>query len=324
MTTMETLVMAFGAMGLGIILLVKGGNWTVDAAIFLAKHMGVSRLVIGLTVVAFGTSLPELVISVNSNYQNLPGIALGNVIGSNTANILLVIGATALIGTLSVIPRLVIRDLSMMLVATLILAGLMKYGTIGHLAGLLMIIILLLYTFWIYRKASVSGIETGEESEEPFFKNLKISVLFLILGLLGITAGAEFLVRGAKISAAIIGVPDAVIGLSIIAIGTSLPELSTCLVAAGKKQTDIVIGNIVGSNIFNILMIIGMTALLKPIQTGLAAAQLSELDIWITLAVSLIFAAILFFYGKINRFIGIIFLGAYTVYMVSIFAFYIT
>lgn len=320
----EALIIALGAMGMGMVLLVKGGNWTVDAAVYIARHMGVSRLLVGLTIIAFGTSLPELIVSVNSNFSDLPGIALGNVLGSNTANILLVIGTTAIFATLKAQPKRVFRDLMLMMGASAVLAGLMIYGVIGFFAGFGMIAVLIGYTLWEYRKAKVHGFDAEEDEDDPVFKDLKTSVLFLAFGLFGIAAGAEFLVRGAKASAEVIGVPDAVIGLSIIAIGTSLPELSTCIIAAMKKQTDIVIGNIIGSNIFNVLMIIGVTSVLKPIDLGLAAPQLVEFDIWIMLAISLVFTLILLLYRKINRFLGIVFLGAYAVYMAVIFARYLT
>lgn len=321
----EVFVMALGAMGMGMILLVKGGNWTVDAAIYLAKHVGVSRLLIGLTVIAFGTSLPELIVSINSNYHELPGIALGNVIGSNVANIMLVIGATALFATLAADPKRLFRDLVLMILATLALAGLMLHGHIGPLPGILMCLTLVAYTLWEYRKAKLHGTAGEEEdTDDPVFKNLKTSMLYLLMGLTGIAFGAEFLIRGAKTSAEVIGVPDAVIGLSVIAIGTSLPELSTCLIAAFKKQTDIILGNIIGSNIFNILLIIGLTAILHPIDMSHAAEQLTDLDIWVTLGVSVMFALILLLYKKINRAIGIAFLIGYTIYMGAIFALYLT
>lgn len=321
--SLEALIIACGAMGMGMVMLIRCGNWVVDAAVYLAKHMGVSRLLVGLTIVAFGTSLPELIVSVTSNFQGLPGIALGNVIGSNTANILLILGATALVSSLTIPPKRIARDLFVMLGATIALAALMLSGHIGHLAGLTMIGALMLYTYVEYRKAKAHGFDPHDEEDDPIFKNLATSLLFLGLGLAGIAMGAEFLVRGAKTGASIVGVPDAVIGLSIIAIGTSLPELSTCLIAASKKQTDIVLGNIIGSNIFNILMIVGMTALLKPVDLSLAGTQLVKLDIWIALAVSLLLSVLLLLHRKINRFLGILFLAAYTVYIMTIFALYI-
>ena len=324
LTATEAFVIAIGAMGMGMMLLIRGGNWTVDASIYLAKHLGVSRLLIGLTVIAFGTSLPELIVSINSNFRDLPGIALGNVIGSNIANILLVIGATAFVAQLTVQPKRVRRDLVIMVSVTAILAGLMILDWINHTAGFCLFALLVIYTLWEYRHSKIHGHEDEDHEDDPVFKNLKASAGFLLLGLAGIALGAEFLIRGATISAEVIGVPDAVIALSVIAIGTSLPELSTCIIAASKKQSDIVIGNIIGSNLFNILMIVGITAMLKPIDMSLAAPQLTELDIWITLAVSIIFSLILLFYKKINRMLGILFLGSYIIYMGVIFALYLT
>lgn len=322
----EALVIALGAMGMGMMLLVRGGNWTVDAAIYLARHMGVSRLIVGLTIVAFGTSLPELIVSIDANITGLPGIALGNVIGSNVANILLVIGATACVATLhakSESKRLR-RDMTVMLVSTLALALMMVSGEISRAEGIIMVAMLIGYTAWQYRKASVHGEEPEEELDEPVYKDLKTSLVFMVLGLAGVALGAEFLIRGATTSARVLGVPDAVIGLSVIAVGTSLPELSTCLIAAMKKQTSIVLGNIIGSNIFNVLMIIGVTSVIKPIDMSLTVPQLVDMDVWVTLGVSLIFTLILLLYRKMDRFLGILFLCGYAAYIAAIFKFYLT
>jgi cation:H+ antiporter len=314
-TTIEAFILALGSLGLGMIMLIRGGNWTIDGSVFIARHFGISPLVVGFTIVAFGTSLPELLVSVNANFHHLPGIAIGNVLGSNIANILLVVGATAMFTVIYAVPKELLRDIVMMLFATLLLVYLMQLDQISHLAGVLMVVILLSYVLWQYLKARQGDIPV-EEIEEPEFKTLKASIMFLITGLVFIALGAEFLVRGAKVSAVVIGVPEAVIGLSVIALGTSLPELSTCLVAAKKQQTDLVIGNILGSNVFNILMILGVTASIQPIDMTKVAPQLMSIDIWIVLVVSIIFSLLLLLYQKINRFIGIVFLSAYAIYII--------
>ena len=321
LTTTEAFILALGSLGLGMVMLIRGGGWTIDAAVYLARHFGISPLVVGFTVVAFGTSLPELLVSVNANFHHLPGIALGNVIGSNIANILLVLGATALVSTIMAVPQALMRDIIMMMVASVFLAFLLMMDDISRVMGGMMILVLLAYVLWQYIKARQGEIPV-EEIDEPQFKTLRASLVFLVTGLVFIALGAEFLVRGAKVSATVIGVPEAVIGLSVIALGTSLPELSTCLIAARKKQTDIILGNILGSNVFNILMIIGLTAMVKPIPLGHIEPQLVNIDIWVMLGVSTVLSALLLFYRKVNRAIGILFLLFYFGYIAAMYGLY--
>lgn len=249
---------------------------------------------------------------------------MGNVIGSNIANILLVIGASVLITTMYVkITKGLIKDLVMMLLSSFLLLGLMFHGEISRVAGMAMVALLLMYVFLQYRMAMKGELEV-EEEELQDFKHPAQPYMFLLIGLIGVAAGAEFLVRGASQSATIIGIPEDVIALSIIAFGTSLPELSTSIIGARKGHSDMALGNIVGSNVFNVLMIIGVTALVKPIVESSYAPQLLEFDIWFMLAVSLIFAALLVFYRKITKPIGIVFVSAYILYNIYIFAIYFT
>lgn len=319
----EILVLAIGALGLGMYLLFKGGNWTIDAAVYIANKFGISPLVIGFTIVAFGTSLPELLVSVNANLAGSPGIAIGNVIGSNIANILLVVGVTAFFATLISIPREILRDIVMMLLSSTLMMAFMFHGSISTMAGGIMIAVLLTYVLWQYRMASKGKIEV-EEIDAPDYKHFWHGIAFLVLGLAAISLGAEFLVRGAKVSAGIIGVPEDVIGLSVIALGTSLPELSTCVAAALKRQSDIVIGNILGSNVFNVLMIVGATALIKPIDDSAIAPQVLTLDIWVMLGVAVLFSLILLTYKKINKVIGTVFVAGYVFYIGLIYALYLS
>lgn len=321
-TTFEAFMLASGCMLVGILMLVKGGNWTVDSSVYVAKHFGISPLVVGFTIVAFGTSLPELVISVLANMQGSPGIALGNVVGSNIANILLVIGVTASFAVLHAKrSRALVKDLAFMLISTIALAALLMGGDVPRIAGGIMIIVLAVYVFLQY-KIALSGDSAPAEEEEddaPEFSHHLEPYVFLVLGLVAVAFGAEFLVRGARVSASIIGVPEAIIALSVIAVGTSLPELSTSIIAARKGQSQMILGNIIGSNVFNILMIIGFTALTKPIIAGTYAAQLATFDIWLALGVSGIFAALLLTRQKIGRIAGISFLIAYVAYNIAIF-----
>lgn len=322
-TNEELLILAVGALGLGMYLLFKGGDWTIDAAVYIAKRLGVSPLVIGFTIIAFGTSLPELLVSVNANLAGSPGIAIGNVIGSNIANILFVVGTTALFATLVAVPRELMRDIIMMLLSSLLMLGFMFHGHINMVAGGVMIAILTVYVLWQYTMASKGKIEV-EELDETRYNHFVHGLIFLLLGLFAIAAGAEFLVRGAKVSATIIGVPEDVIGLSVIALGTSLPELSTCVIAALKRQSDIVIGNILGSNVFNILMIIGLTAIVKPIEQSAIAPQVLTLDIWVMLGVSALFSVLLLTIKKINKPVGIVFVTGYVFYIGLIYALYLS
>ncbi|MGH1374861.1 MAG: calcium/sodium antiporter [Alphaproteobacteria bacterium] len=312
----DATILSLGALFLGIIMLIKGGNWAVDAAVFIARRYGISPMVVGFTIIAFGTSLPELIVSVYANLQGSPGIALGNVLGSNIANVFMVLGFSALLVTLRTnVTKLLVRDLGFMIVATVFLAGLLHYGEISQGIGFLMIAILLSYVFLQYKTTKADEFEAGEIDEmESVFQNELMAYGTLLLGLICIAVGAEFLVRGAKVSAGLIGVPEDVIGLTVIAFGTSLPELSTSIIAVRKGQTDMVIGNVIGSNVFNILMILGCTSMIKPIADGSFAPQLASFDVWITLAVSIIFTLVLLLFGRINRLTGCLFFSSYVAY----------
>ena len=318
LSNFELFFLAIGAMGLGTMLLVRGGDWTIDAAVYIARKIGVSPLVVGFTVVAFGTSLPELIVSVNANLNGSAGIAIGNVLGSNIANILLVIGASAAVTTLITDPKSVLRDILAMILATILIMAMMLTGAITPVAGAIMIALLVAYVVWQYRNAKLGNIET-EDLEEPEFAKDVHAYLFLLGGLVFVALGAEFLVRGAQVSAGILGVPEAVIALSLIAIGTSLPELSTCIAAAMKKQSDIIIGNIIGSNFFNIMMILGTASVIKTIDVTQAGPEVITRDIWVMLGVTLFFSLTLLLRGKIGRVSGVLYLVAYAVYMVAIF-----
>ncbi|MEM9469032.1 MAG: calcium/sodium antiporter [Pseudomonadota bacterium] len=318
----QLFILSIGALGFGMYLLFKGGDWTIDSAVYIARKFGISPMVIGFTIVAFGTSFPELLVSVNANLAGSPGIAIGNVIGSNIANILFVVGATAIVATMVAVRKELLRDVIVMMLATVFMMYFMTTGAIGSFAGGIMIVFLLSYIIYQYIMTSKGKIKP-DEVEMPEFKNMGMACLFLLLGLGSIAFGAEFLVRGAKTAATIIGVPEAVIGLSIIAIGTSLPELSTCIIAAMKKQTDIILGNILGSNVFNILMIMGVTSMVKPIEQSAINPQVVSLDMWVMFGVSALFSLILLAYGKINKPIGIVFLAGYIFYIGLIYALYL-
>lgn len=327
LSTSEAFVFAITAILAGMYLLIKGGDWTVDSAVYIADRFGVSPMLVGFTIVAMGTSLPELVVSLFANIQGLGGIAIGNVIGSNIANILFVVGLTAVVVPLITNSKAIFKDLVMMLVASIIMLALMMDGDVERVPAIGMVILLIGYIFMQYKMNKQD--ELAEESDEDFsddeipsFKNDYLPYVFLLLGLVCIAVGADFLVRGAKTGALILGVPDAVVALSVIALGTSLPELSTCIIAARRGHSGIVVGNILGSNVFNILMIIGVTAIIKPIREGTYAPQLANLDVWVMMAVSVIFALVLLLYKKVDRPVGVSFVMAYVLYNAYIYAIY--
>ncbi|MEM7651274.1 MAG: calcium/sodium antiporter, partial [Pseudomonadota bacterium] len=274
--TLQSLFVPIAFMVFGIFLLIKGGNATIDSAVFIARRFGLSPMVVGFTVLAFGTSLPELIVSILSVLRGAEGIAMGNVIGSNIANILLVIGSATVIATMHItISKGLVRDVAMMLGSSFLLMVLMLYGEISRVAGIAMVVALLLYVFVQYRMAKQGEAALDPDAENvQDFKNPMQPYIFLGLGLLGVALGAEVLVRGASQSALILGIPEDIIALSVIALGTSLPELSTSIIGARRGHSDMALGNIVGSNVFNVLMIIGITAIVKPIAAGSYAAQL--------------------------------------------------
>lgn len=326
-TILTDLLWPITLMAAGIVLLVKGGAWTIDSSVFVARQFGISPLIVGFTIIAFGTSLPELLISVLANLEGSPGIALGNVIGSNIANVCLVIGLTAALVPLATQSPGIRRDVIMMLFTTGILAIIMTMGEIGRIVGGMLVAILIayvLYQYWSAKHGKVPADALVQEAQDVAeFSKPVFAYLFLLLGLVMIAGGAEVLVNGARQSAAILGVPEAVIALSVIALGTSLPELSTCLIAGRKGHSDIALGNILGSNVFNILMILGVTALVKPIAAGSFAPQLVSFDIYVMGISSLIFALLILGLKGIPRIAGIGFCLAYITYNIYIYAIYL-
>ncbi|MCL4678460.1 MAG: calcium/sodium antiporter [Alphaproteobacteria bacterium] len=320
LSSYEALVLALGSLFFGLFLLVRAGGWVIDSAVHIALHRGVSPMVVGFTIVGFGTSFPELVVSVLANIQGAPGIALGNVIGSNIANILLILGFVALFTTLRV-PRtpVLFFDLGFMVLCSLWLAVMLSGDYLGRFSAFLMLMALLGIVFLQFKRSQRSA-EKDHGLEASKYQNDFSAFFFLILGLLSIAAGAEFLVKGAQLSASMAGVPDSVIALSIVALGTSLPELSTSIIAARRGQDAILIGNIIGSNVFNILMILGFSALIKPITAGSFSPELANFDVWLALAVAIVFSGIMMIFGKINRLTGFLFCIAYFAYNVYIYA----
>ena len=245
----------------GLAALLVGGDLLVRGAVSVASRAGLSPLVIGITLVGFGTSTPELLTSLQAAFAGSPGIALGNVVGSNTANILLILGVAAAISPLAVARRTLVRDGGVAALAALAAAGLALTGEVGRIAGLVLIAGLLVYLWQAVRSGSGDSVETPEVPGMGLPLALGVFAGGLVLTLLG----ARFLVTGAIDLAEAFGMSQALIGVTIVAVGTSLPELVTSATAALRGRTDIALGNVVGSNIFNILGILGITAAVHPL-----------------------------------------------------------
>ena len=250
---------------LGLLLLVKGGDYLVDGSVAIAQRARLSRMVIGLTVVGFGTSMPELLVSLQSALMGNSGIAIGNVVGSNIANIALILGITALVHTIPT-QRITLRlDLPFMLLASVLFIAVAMTGTIGRVAGItgfLMLVAFVAYQVHNSRKASNASDEEGEQVEPMA---LWKALVMIIVAFAAMVFGANRLVEGASDIARQLGVTDRVIGLTIVAVGTSLPELFASVMAAVKGETDMAIGNIIGSVTFNLLCVIGLSAAITPI-----------------------------------------------------------
>lgn len=249
-------------LALGFFLLVKGADWFVDGASGLARKLGIPQLVIGLTIVAMGTSLPEAAVSISAALRGNAEITIGNIVGSNILNILIILGVTALIATLKVADSTVRYEIPFMIVATFVLLWLgYTGGQVTWLEGVILWVLFLLYLRYLYMMA-----KKGKEEEREAEQLSTAKIIGLILaGVVMIVAGSNFAVEGASNLAKALGISQRFIGLTIVAFGTSLPELVTSVSAARKHNADIAIGNIVGSNIFNILFIVGTTALITPV-----------------------------------------------------------
>nr|WP_281379026.1 calcium/sodium antiporter [Aurantimonas endophytica] len=293
----------------GLVGLFLGGEALVRGSVGIARRMAIPPLLIGLTVVGFGTSTPELLVSVDAAWRGSPDIALGNIVGSNIANILLIIGLSALVWPIKVMGATLKRDTAVMTLAALALVPIFALGDMGRLSGFILFAGLVAYLVWAYVQPGEIVVE--EEGIKPPASAL-ISVLWVIGGLVALMAGARFLVDGAVSIARDYGISEAFIGLTIVAVGTSLPELATSLIAAFRRQSEIAIGNIVGSNIFNILGILGVTAMIAPIPV---ASRFLTFDLPIMIALSLVLTGLLLTQKVIGRGVGVAMLAGYGAYV---------
>ncbi|MGV6850321.1 MAG: calcium/sodium antiporter [Marinibacterium sp.] len=311
---------AWALVGLGLVMLVLAGDLMVRGAVNLSLRLGIPALIISLTIVAFGTSAPELLVAINAVLDDAPGIALGNVVGSNIANVLLVLGIPALMATMTTGDCETRKSFVMMVLATGLFIALALTGRFSVIAGLILLAALALVLADSVRDARrhrrdgvAESVEDLEEADPdmPYWR----IVVYLGLGLVGLPMGANLLVENADLIARSYGVSETVIGLTLVAVGTSLPELATTVMAAIRRQADVALGNVLGSNMFNLLAIIGIASLVGPVPVD---PELIRFDVWVMLGTSLLLIPFVFLGQNITRIWGIILTLLYVVYVASI------
>lgn len=305
----------------GFALLLYCADLVVRGAVSISERLNIPAILVGLTIVAFGTSAPELFISAQAVLEGRSGIALGNIVGSNITNILLVIGIPALITPIVVHQPMIRRNMTIMLMATAAMIYLAFSGQYIFRDGLILFGGLTLYlTYTAIRAFGGAKDPTIEELTE--FEELNIphswflAIFFLVIGLIGLPIGAHMLVEGAVVIADYAGVPEAVISISLIALGTSLPELATTIASAIRRQSDVILGNIIGSNLFNILAVLGIASMIGTIEV---APQFLNFDFWVMAASALLIAPFIYFRKDIGRLWGLLLLSLYGLYIFVLF-----
>lgn len=305
--------------GFGI--LIKGADFLVDGASSVAKKFKISSIVIGLTIVAFGTSAPELIVNIFSSLSGNTEIAVGNILGSNISNIFLILGISAIIFPLATKKGTIWKEIPLSLLAAIVLFFVANdllidkntfFSGISRIDGLVFISFFIIFIYYTF---SIAKVKKGIFQEEIKIKELSVlkSVMYIVLGLLFLVVGGKWIVDGAVSIATFFGVSQSLIGLTIVAVGTSLPELATSAVAAYKKQCDIAVGNIVGSNIFNIFFILGISGIIAP----LPFQKSSNIDLFVVVLASLLLFFSMFIGKKhvIDRWQGVLFVFAYIIYV---------
>ncbi len=310
----ELLMIALYITG-GLVLLFFGADWLVQGAVTLALHLGLSPLIVGLTVVALGTSVPEALVSVQAALGHQGGIALGNVIGSNILNIALILGLSSLILPLKVDSRIVKADVPLLTGATFMLVVLLEDFHISRMEGAFLLLCIVFYVtgniMTVKRTSPEEDQIEGMEIPEDSGKTLWRDVGFLILGIVTLGFGANFLVTGAVDLARIFGLSEALIGLTIVSIGTGTPELATALMAAFRKTPDLAIGNVVGSNLFNIMFVLGIAGLVAPLDGN----GISSIDLYVMLGVTFLLLPTVWTGRILDRKEGFLFLAIYVGYL---------
>jgi cation:H+ antiporter len=312
------MLMIWGSVIIGLVILLLAGDALVKGAVNLSLRVGIPALIVSLTIVAFGTSAPELLISVNAALDNVPGIALGNVVGSNTANILLVLGIPALLAVMHTSECDTRKSYVIMVGGSVLFIALAFRGIFDPLAGIILLAALVLILgdsfrdVLAHRRAGQAAPEEEEpEGADPDMPWWKI-VLYLALGLVGLPLGADMLVDSSVELATMFGVSDTVIGLTLVALGTSLPELATTVMAALRRQADVALGNVIGSNMFNLLAIIGIASLIAPIPVD---PEFLRFDLWVMLGASLLIFPLVFMGRDLTRIWGVVLSALYLGYI---------
>jgi len=297
---------------IGFVLLIKGADIFVDGASNVAYHYKIPTIVVGLTIVAFGTSAPEAAVSITASLAGTNDISLGNIVGSNIFNILGVIGITALLGNLTVDQVLIKRDFPFAVISSLGLLIIAYFlGEINRIVGAIFLIIIFIYVYYMVKKAK----EDNNASEiENTRLSMPKSIIYIIIGLIGIIIGSDFVVKGASYIASLFGLSDALIGLTIVAIGTSLPELVTSIAALKKGDNGIVIGNVLGSCIFNILFILGISSVIVP----MPIAPAMVFDIGIMTAITILGSIFATTQKEVDKKEGFILFVLFVIYMVFV------
>ena len=305
----------------GLVVLIKGSDWLVEGAVTLARRLGLSPLIIGLTVVAMGTSAPEVAASIAAALAGSGDIAVGNVYGSNIANLALVGGLCSIIRPIGIRSASLWRDMPIMIASALILWPIMKSGTLNRVPALGLLLLfagILIVMIRSERKHHEDSYIPPEEKDllRKAPRKMGLSILYIGIGLVALAAGARLTVYSASSIGRLIGLSEAVIGMTIVAVGTSLPELLTCLIAASKGHDDLSIGNLVGSNIFNTLLVLGAAGTVRPFEVS---GRLLAADYWIMIAVSVLFAGFAVSRRKISRPAGFLLAGIYVSYLIYLF-----
>ena len=298
----------------GFVLLIKGADFFVDGAAGIAAKSGVSQLIIGLTIVAMGTSAPEAAVSIISSINHSAGLAIGNVLGSNTMNVYLILGVTAVIMPLLMARETVRFDIPFVIIATIVLGLLgLTDNSLSRIDGVILFAMFLIYLGYLFRQNKKNEVE---KEPDVLIRSNTVLIGLLVAGIAMILIGSECVVKSASWIAATCGMSERTIGLTIVAIGTSLPELVTCIVAATKNKADIAVGNIIGSNIFNILFVLGIAAMVYPLEYGMEF--LADTIICLSAPVLLL----LFTLNKkktLTRIGGAVFLACYGCYFIWVF-----
>lgn len=297
-------------------MLAAGGELLVSGAVRLAVRLGMSSMLIGLTVVAFGTSMPELFVSLFAAIDNHPEIMLGNVVGSNIANVGLILAFAALLAPLAIKFSDIATDLILVIIISFIVAGITAIGFFHRVFGILFVASLITYTILSYRASRQK--KTNKKNNDNISGNTHSLCTILLMtfgGLIMLALGSNFFIDGAVAVARIFGVSELVIGLTLAALGTSLPELASCVSAVRRNESDLVVGNVVGSNLFNLLMVLGSTAIVKPFAMPF---HLLWRDLPIMIGFTAILAPIFYYQKRLSRINGLLLLAGYAAYIVSL------